>query len=100
MYEVLAFLVFMLRCLHNKIVSDMQSPFHALEALAILPASIHGEILIIISLDSMILILFSLAAMMASITKLPVLACIVATKNSCLYREITWASMIKGHRIF
>jgi len=90
----------MLHCQHNTTLLDMQSPFRMQEPLAILLASIHVEILILISLDSMILILSSLAAMMASITKQLVLACIVATKNSYLYRETTWASMIKGHRIF
>jgi hypothetical protein len=78
---------------------DMWNPVHIQEPLAILLDHTHGEILITISLDSMILILSSLATMEVSTIRLPVLVYIATTGSSCLYRELPWVSMIRGHHI-
>jgi hypothetical protein len=91
--------MFMIHCLHSKTIMDMWNLLHMQEPLAILLALTHGEILIIISLDSMILILSSLATTKVSTIRLPVLAYIATTGSSYLYRELPWVSMIRGHHI-
>jgi len=91
--------MFMIHCLHRKTFVDMWNRLHIHEPLAILLALTHGEILITISLDNMILILSSLATTKVSTIRLPVLAYIATTESSCLYKELPWVSMIREHHI-